>query len=355
MRDRWTPSIAFIIALLLHVAVLLLISQQYLVSAAHPSRMNQAARRLKTINGRPVRFVYVKDMTPSKKPPEDPTRLSDMNRHGASPNKVKGTSPDPTSYGSSSIRQRGGPGAAPVTRPSVAPRRPSPRPSPGREAVKGSQGEKMARLVHPRPFKDKRFQKEQKRNTEKHSGAKGTELGTRGQPTNGRNGLPVGGSQSAGTPESSGAGQPSQKGRPPVRGLGTQLQKMLLGSLQGGFNNPIASRLNTGALSFDTAAWDLGPYARQVQERVQGNWHVPAAQMVLRQKGWVAIHFSILKDGHITDLRIVRPCDIPSYNQSALDALRSSDPLPPLPPQVTAPKLGGVFRFFYNMPADDNG
>jgi protein TonB len=124
---------------------------------------------------------------------------------------------------------------------------------------------------------------------------------------------------------------------------------MMVGSLQGGYNNPNASRLNTGALSFDTAAWDLGPYARQVQERVQSNWRIPEAQMVLRQKGWVAIRFNIQKDGTVTDLQVIRPSGIPSYDQSAVNALRSSSPLPPLPSQVTVPQLGGVFRFFYNM------
>jgi periplasmic protein TonB len=147
---------------------------------------------------------------------------------------------------------------------------------------------------------------------------------------------------------------PSMPGAPsPQGGLGTQLQQMMVGSLQGGYHNPNASRLNTGALSFDTAAWDLGPYARQVQERVQSNWHVPEAQMVLRQKGWVAIRFNILKDGTVADLQVIRSSGIPSYDQSAVDAMRSSNPLPPLPSQVTVPQLGGVFRFFYNM-SDEN-
>jgi TonB family protein len=125
---------------------------------------------------------------------------------------------------------------------------------------------------------------------------------------------------------------------------------MYMGAMQGGFHNPNASRLNTGAVSFDTAGWDLGPYARQVQERVSSNWRVPGAQEVLRQKGWVAIHFNVQKDGRVTDLAILRSSGIPSYDQSALNALKSSDPLPPLPEEVTLPQISGTFRFFYNMP-----
>ena len=137
--------------------------------------------------------------------------------------------------------------------------------------------------------------------------------------------------------------------RPGQMGVGSQLQQMMAGAIQGGFNNPNASRLNTGALSFDTAAWDLGPYARKVQERVQSNWRTPEAEMTLRQKGWVVIHFNIQKDGRVTDLEVVRPSGIPSYDQSAMDALRSSNPLPPLPDVVTVPQLGALFRFYYNM------
>ena len=120
--------------------------------------------------------------------------------------------------------------------------------------------------------------------------------------------------------------------------------------MQGGFHNPNASRLHAGTVSFDTAEWDLGPYARQVQERVQSNWRIPEAQEVLRQKGWVSIHFEVHKDGQVTGLAIVRSSGIPSYDQSALNALKTSSPLPPLPEQVTVPQITGLFRFYYNLP-----
>jgi len=142
---------------------------------------------------------------------------------------------------------------------------------------------------------------------------------------------------------------PSRQAKPARQGIGTQLQKMMIGSIKGGFDNPIASRLNTGEVSFDTAAWDLGPYARKVQELVHSNWHVPQVQAELGQPGWVAIRFVVHKDGSLTDLQVVRKSVIPSYNQSALDALRASNPLPPLPSEVTVPEIRGLFRFFYNM------
>lgn len=344
MKDRFTPGVSFLIALAFHVLLVVLATQQYIAATQKPERLNQAAQRLSTVNGRPVRFVYVKDMIPTKEPPMDPSRLSDLNRRGASPDPRKGTSPDPTSYGGSPLRQFGGPGNAPFSRPSVAPAMPSPRPERGSPA---SQGQEQSREEQAQGRQGGRAPKPATNEASKLDSGTGRGADMGGKASDAEKGLPVGGAQqpSAGNPP----GAPTSPYTPPRAGLGTQIQNMMLGSMQGGYNNPNASRLNTGALSFDTAGWDLGPYARRVQEKVQSNWHVPEAQMVLRQKGWVAIRFNVQKDGTVTDLQVIRPSGIPSYDQSALDALRSSNPLPPLPSEVTVPHIGGVFRFFYNM------
>jgi protein TonB len=345
VKDRWTHAAAFLIALALHVLLLAVATRQYVASATKPQQLNQAVQRLAVLNGQPVRFVYVKDMVPNTQPPLDPTRLSDMNRRGASPDPRKGDSPDPTSHGHNSLRQIGGEGNDSVTRPSAMPSPSSPQPIAGRQGAgqgetPGPTGAQSRAGRNAKPSS----------NAERQPGA-GTGAQALGQPAEGDRGLPVGGEQPAMTSVS--PGSTGQRPAPLRPGLGTALQQMMTGSLQGGYSNPNASRLNTGSLSFDTAGWDLGPYARKVQERVQSNWHVPEAQVVLRQKGWVAIRFEVYKDGSIRDLQVVRASGVPSYDQSALDALRSSDPLPPLPNEVTVPKISGLFRFYYNIQEDD--
>ncbi|MEW6758371.1 MAG: TonB family protein, partial [Acidobacteriota bacterium] len=328
--------------------------RQYMTATSNPARINQAARRLpQEVNGRPVRFIYVKDMEPSKEPPLDPSRLSDLNRRGASPDPRKGSSPDPTSLGRSSVRQTGGPGDAPVTRPSVQPSPggpPSARPEPPGAS---------ARPEPPRSQAAAPSRPDRNAEAKAHRERPGREIAP-GTPSEAEKGLPVGGSEEAAAALPKGPGGTDPRRTDPARpgaerpgALAAQIQQMMVGSLQGGYDNPNASRLNTGALSFDTAAWDLGPYARQVQERVESNWRIPQAQMVLRQKGWVAIRFSIQKDGRITDIYLDRQSGIPSYDQSAMNALISSNPLPPLPEQVTAPELSAVFRFFYNIPEEE--
>ena len=345
MKDRWIHAAAFLIALGLHALLLTLATRQYMASATKPQRLNQAAQRLSTLNGQPVRFIYVKDMVESTKPPLDPTRLSDMNRRGASPDPRKGNSPDPTSLGHSTLRQIGGKGDAPMTRPSAMPSPASPQPMAGRRG--NGQGE----TPEPAGAQSRAGRNAKPSSNAEHQTSAGAGAQALGQPDKGERGLPVSGEEPA--MASVAPGSTGQRPTPQRPGLGMALQQMMTGSLQGGYSNPNASRLNTGSLSFDTAGWDLGPYARKVQERVQSNWHVPEAQVVLRQKGWVAIRFDVFKDGSIRDLQVVRPSGIPSYDQSALDALRSSDPLPPLPKEVTVPKISGLFRFYYNMEGEE--
>jgi protein TonB len=346
VRGHWTPSLSFLAAFALHVFFLLLIGRHYLASSATPQRLNKAAQKLTTVNGQPVRFVYVKDMVSNKQPPLDRSRLSDADRQGASAGKEKGRSPDPTSYGASPIRQSGGPADAAVSRPSIPPMPASPPPG----SRPGTGGQNMAAMTRPSP--PVRAPDERERPTRNAGSKQGPSRETpeakQGLQARAASDFPAGSERAPSMPAAA-PGNPAPPGPSSPGGLGTQLQQMMVGSLQGGYYNPNASRLNTGTLSFDTAAWDLGPYARQVQERVQANWHVPEAQMVLRQKGWVAIRFNVQKDGTVTDLQVLRASGIPSYDQSALDALRSSSPLPPLPSQVTVPQIGGVFRFFYNM------
>jgi periplasmic protein TonB len=350
VRDRWTHAAAFLIALALHASLLVFATRQYYASASKPQMMNQAAQRLNTLNGQPVRFVYVKDMVQSKEPPMDPSRLSDSNRRGASPDPRKGDSPDPTSFGHSPLRQSGGEGDAPETRPSAMPSPASPKPVPGRQGT--GRGEDPGRPAPPSEGQNRSSKPSSNREAKPGAGQGARALG---KPADAEQGLPVGGPVGGEnqTFASASPGSQGQSPKPERPGLGAALQRMTVGSLQGGYSNPNASRLNTGTLSFDTAGWDLGPYARRVQERVQSNWHVPEAQEVLRQKGWVAIRFNVQKDGSVTDLQVVRPSGIPSYDQSAIDALRSSNPLPPLPEEVTIPQIGGLFRFYYNLQGEE--
>ena len=83
-------------------------------------------------------------------------------------------------------------------------------------------------------------------------------------------------------------------------------------------------------------------YLEQIQSRITGNWNrLSAAQ------GRVQIYFRIRRDGGIEGARVESPSGNGSLDQSALLAVRRSDPLPRLPDGFDTGSLGVRFWFTY--------
>jgi TonB family protein len=83
-------------------------------------------------------------------------------------------------------------------------------------------------------------------------------------------------------------------------------------------------------------------YLQQIQSRITGNWNrLNAAQ------GRVQIYFRIKKDGSIDGARVESPSGNGFLDQSALLAVRRSDPLPRLPEGFDGSSLGVRFWFTY--------
>ncbi len=99
---------------------------------------------------------------------------------------------------------------------------------------------------------------------------------------------------------------------------------------------------------FDTQGFDLGPWANRVVAMVRSNWIVPVAAE-LGVKGIVGVSFQVERSGRIINMRVINPSGTPSFDQAALNALKTSNPFPPLPPDFPRPLLPGVFRFYYNL------
>lgn len=83
-------------------------------------------------------------------------------------------------------------------------------------------------------------------------------------------------------------------------------------------------------------------YLQQVQSKVTGNWNrLTAAQ------GRVQIYFRITREGRIEGARIESPSGNAALDQSAMLAVRRSDPLPRLPEGFESQSLGVRFWFSY--------
>lgn len=99
-------------------------------------------------------------------------------------------------------------------------------------------------------------------------------------------------------------------------------------------------------IQFDSKGVEFGPWIRRFIAQVKRNWFVPYAAMSM--KGHVVISFNVHKDGSISDLTIVGPCPVESFNNAALGALAGSNPTQPLPPEYPTEKAFFTVTFYYN-------
>ena len=109
---------------------------------------------------------------------------------------------------------------------------------------------------------------------------------------------------------------------------------------KGGFVMP-------GNFSIDTQGFDLGPYAKIIQQKVKSNWIVPPIVHKLYLKGTVQVAFSIDKNGNISDLRFLKKTGLDALDMAAFYAIKYSNPFPPLPSFIKDDKIQVKWTFYY--------
>src|SRR5262245_2634924 len=140
---------------------------------------------------------------------------------------------------------------------------------------------------------------------------------------------------------------PLQRPRPPQGGsLGDALRNLQKYVDQQNFNNDKGQVQNLGPLQFDTKGVEFGPWIRRFIAQVRRNWFVPYAAMSLR--GHVVLTFNVHRNGALTDVQVIQPSSIDSFNTAAMNALLASNPTEPLPPEYPADKAFFTVTFYYN-------
>ena len=124
-----------------------------------------------------------------------------------------------------------------------------------------------------------------------------------------------------------------------LRNLHNYVQAPQFRNLQGGSSQ-------YGAFQFDTKGVEFGPWIKRFIQQVYSNWNVPQAAMYL--KGTVVITFNVHKSGALTDVTVIGPCDIDSFNAAARGSLIASNPTQPLPPEYPDEKAFFTVTFYYN-------
>ena len=139
----------------------------------------------------------------------------------------------------------------------------------------------------------------------------------------------------------------AEAARPEGGALGEALRDLQKYVQRESFNNPQGGVNEFGpAIQFDTKGVEFGPWIRRFVAQVKRNWFVPNAAYAMR--GRVILQFNVHKDGSITDVNIVRPSEVDSFNRSAYNAIVASNPTQPLPPEYPADKAFFTVTFFFN-------
>ena len=99
-------------------------------------------------------------------------------------------------------------------------------------------------------------------------------------------------------------------------------------------------------IQFDSKGVEFGPWLRRFVAQVKRNWFIP--QAALFQSGRVVLQFYVLKNGTITDVRVVQASSVEAFNISAVNSIKMSNPTMMLPPEYPADRAFFTVTFHYN-------
>ncbi len=89
----------------------------------------------------------------------------------------------------------------------------------------------------------------------------------------------------------------------------------------------------------------LGAYAELIRQRIAQNWATNGLDS-RSQMTPAMVSFTILRDGHVRNPRVIQSSGNPNIDNTALRAVLQADgTLPPLPPQVTDSSITAQFTF----------
>ena len=148
-------------------------------------------------------------------------------------------------------------------------------------------------------------------------------------------------------PAEAGIRRAPETSRPAPGALGEALRNLQRYVQNETFDNPQGGQTTPGAsIQFDTKGVEFGPWLRRFVGRVRRAWFIPMAAYTMR--GHVVIQFNIHRNGTITDVNIVQPSNIDSFNIAAYNAIIGASPVDPLPPEYPSEMAFFTVTFYYN-------
>jgi TonB family protein len=126
-----------------------------------------------------------------------------------------------------------------------------------------------------------------------------------------------------------------------IRNVRRYTQQENFGNVRGGEEQNIGE-----SIQFDSKGVEFGPWLARFVAQVRSNWMIPQAAMSMR--GHVAITFVVHKDGRITDVIVAKPSAINAFTLSGRNAILTSNPTIPLPPEYPDDRMPITVTFYFN-------
>jgi TonB family protein len=126
-----------------------------------------------------------------------------------------------------------------------------------------------------------------------------------------------------------------------IRNVRKYAQQENFGNLRGGDDQNFGE-----SIQFDTKGVEFGPWLARFLAQVRANWMIPQAAMSMH--GHVAISLVVHKDGRITDVAVAKPSAVNAFTLSGRNAILTSNPTIPLPPEYPDDRMPIMITFFFN-------
>jgi TonB family protein len=126
-----------------------------------------------------------------------------------------------------------------------------------------------------------------------------------------------------------------------IRNARRYAQQENFGNLRGGQDQTVGE-----SIQFDSKGVEFGPWLARFVAQVRSNWMIPQAAMSMR--GHVAITFFVHKDGRITDVTVAKPSAVDAFTLSGRNAILTSNPTIPLPPEYPDDRCFFTVTFYFN-------
>ena len=98
-------------------------------------------------------------------------------------------------------------------------------------------------------------------------------------------------------------------------------------------------------VSVDNPDFQFTYYIVVIQNKIASNWNPPFAGGKTDRETKTLVHFRILRNGQVRDVRVESSSGASLLDQSAVRAISMSNPLPPLPQRFSDDSLGVHFSF----------